>query len=176
VPPIEEAFYRSFLYRYLVRADYASVPLNQLNWRALVITSLIFGFSHYQWLAAFVRFNLPGISYSQGSFGRCHDRACAYNFLLGVWVASKGAWQFGKGHETNERSAGLRPAAALNEIAASSVSERASQCEAAAGRESRAPFIGRRTASVNCSEESASLRRRLRYRERCVQDFLQGRF
>ena len=35
-------------------------------------------------------------------------------------------------HETNERSAGLRPAAAPNEIAASSVSERASQCGAAA--------------------------------------------
>lgn len=35
-----------------------------------------------------------------------------------------------------------RPAAAPNEIAASSVSERASQCAPGAGRESRAPFIG----------------------------------
>src|SRR6187455_1040544 len=63
-------------------------------------------------------------------------------------------------HETNERSAGLRPAAAPNEIAASSVSERASQCEAAAGRESRAPFVGRRM-RAEFRKNSASSRRRL---------------
>jgi len=95
VPPIEEAFYRSFLYRYLVRADYASVPLNQLNWRALVITSLIFGFSHYQWLAGV----LCGLIYQalvirKGHLGDAMTAHALTNFLLGVWVASKGAWQF----------------------------------------------------------------------------------
>jgi CAAX prenyl protease-like protein len=95
VPPIEEAMYRSFLYRYLVRADYASVPLNQLNWRALLITSLIFGASHYQWLAGI----LCGLIYQalvirKGRLGDAMTAHAITNFLLGIWVASKRAWHF----------------------------------------------------------------------------------
>jgi uncharacterized protein len=96
VPPIEEVFYRSFLHRYLVKADYASVPLNLLNWRALLITSLIFGFVHpYQWLAGV----LCGLIYQalvirKGRLGDAMTAHAITNFLLGIWVASKGAWHF----------------------------------------------------------------------------------
>ncbi len=52
VPPLEEVFYRSFLYRYLIRSDFEKVPVGEFRWSALVITSLIFGAVHpQQWLA-----------------------------------------------------------------------------------------------------------------------------
>jgi len=95
VPPIEEAFYRSFLYRYLVRVNFITVPLGQLHWRSLILTSLIFGFSHYQWLAGI----LCGLAY-QGLVirkKRLGDAMTAHaitNFLLGIWVVCKGAWHF----------------------------------------------------------------------------------
>ena len=95
VPPIEEAFYRSFLYRYLVRSDYSSVPMGQLHWRSLLVTSLIFGFSHYQWLPGI----LCGVIYQalvirKKRLGDAMTAHALTNFLLGIWVAWKGAWQF----------------------------------------------------------------------------------
>src|SRR5207244_2540447 len=51
VPPLEEIFYRSFLYRYLIRPDFKAVPLNEFRLGPFVITAAIFGFSHREWLA-----------------------------------------------------------------------------------------------------------------------------
>jgi len=95
VPPIEEAFYRSFLYRYLVRADFSTMPMNQIHWRSLLMTSLIFGFSHYQWLSGI----LCGLAYQALVIrkNRLGDAMTAHgttNFLLGIWVVWKGAWHF----------------------------------------------------------------------------------
>ncbi|HEX4645226.1 MAG TPA: hypothetical protein VH598_06410, partial [Verrucomicrobiae bacterium] len=36
VPPLEEVFYRSFLYRWILRADIEAVPLGSFNWRPFV--------------------------------------------------------------------------------------------------------------------------------------------
>jgi CAAX prenyl protease-like protein len=95
VPPIEEAFYRSFLYRYFVKIDFTAMPLSQLHWLSLVVTSLIFGFSHYQWLAGI----LCGLAYQwlvlrKGRLGDAMTAHAITNFLLGIWVVWKGAWQF----------------------------------------------------------------------------------
>src|SRR5204863_389755 len=46
VPPLEEVFFRSFLYRYILKADFLSIPLNTFNPRAFIITSLLFGLEH----------------------------------------------------------------------------------------------------------------------------------
>ena len=51
VPPMEEVFYRSFIYRYLVRPDFQSVSLGHFAWMPFLITSLLFGFEHREWLA-----------------------------------------------------------------------------------------------------------------------------
>jgi CAAX prenyl protease-like protein len=90
-----EVFYRSFLYRYFSRPDFLSVPLNRfLPWPFLAV-AVVFGFSHYQWLAGI----LCGLAY-QGLVlrkNRLGDAMTAHaitNFLLGVWVAWQGAWQF----------------------------------------------------------------------------------
>src|SRR5262245_49665359 len=43
VPPLEEVFYRSFLYRWIAKPDFASVPLGQFSMKPFVITAVIFG-------------------------------------------------------------------------------------------------------------------------------------
>ncbi len=95
VPPIEEAFYRSFLYRYFVRLNFTEMPFNQLHWLSLVVTSLIFGISHYQWLAGV----LCGLSFQwlvlrKNRLGDAMTAHAITNFLLGIWVLCRGAWQF----------------------------------------------------------------------------------
>ena len=95
IPPIEEAFYRSFLYRYLVRAHFEEEPLGVLHWWSLVITSLIFGFSHYQWLAGI----LCGLAYQalvirKNRLGDAMTAHAITNFLLALWIIWKDAWRF----------------------------------------------------------------------------------
>jgi len=95
VPPIEEAFYRSFLYRYFVRLNFTEMPFNQLHWLSLIVTSLIFGISHYQWLGGV----LCGLSFQwlvlrKNRLGDAMTAHAITNFLLGIWVVWKGAWQF----------------------------------------------------------------------------------
>lgn len=95
VPPIEEAFFRSFLYRYFVRLDFMDMPFNRLHWLSLVVTSVIFGFLHYEWLAG----TLCGLSYQwlvlrKNRLGDAMTAHAITNFLLGIWVVRDGAWQF----------------------------------------------------------------------------------
>ena len=95
VPPIEEAFYRSFLYRYLVRLNFTEMPFNRLHWLSLIVTSMIFGLSHYQWLAGF----LCGLSFQclvirKNRLGDAMTAHAITNFLLGAYVWRTGAWQF----------------------------------------------------------------------------------
>jgi uncharacterized protein len=95
VPPIEEAFYRSCLYRYFVRINFTEMPMNQLHWLSLIVTSLLFGFSHYQWLGGI----LCGLIYQllvirKNRLGDAMTAHAITNFLLGIWVAGKPAWNF----------------------------------------------------------------------------------
>ena len=95
VPPLEEVFYRSFMYRYLRKADFESVPLAAFHVLAFLATSAVFGLTHREWLAGI----LCGVTY-QGLVcwkGRLGDAMTAHaitNLLLGAWVVAKGAWQF----------------------------------------------------------------------------------
>ncbi len=95
VPPLEEVFYRSFLYRYLAKQNFLSVPLNQFLPLPFFATAAIFGFSHFQWLAGI----LCGMAYQwlvlrKNRLGDAMTAHAITNFLLGVWVAWQGAWQF----------------------------------------------------------------------------------
>jgi CAAX prenyl protease-like protein len=95
VPPLEEVFYRSFLYRYLARQNFLSVPLNQfLPWPFLA-TAAVFGFSHNEWLAGI----LCGMAYQwlvlrKNRLGDAMTAHAITNFLLGVWIVWKHAWHF----------------------------------------------------------------------------------
>jgi|ERR1041385_1099312 CAAX prenyl protease-like protein len=95
VPPIEEAFYRSFLYRYFVRLDFENLPLNHVHWLSLIVTSLLFGFSHYQWLAGFLCAAIfQALVLRKNRLGDAMTAHAITNFLLGIWIVWKGDWKF----------------------------------------------------------------------------------
>ncbi|MEP6663064.1 MAG: CAAX prenyl protease-related protein [Verrucomicrobiota bacterium] len=95
VPPLEEIFYRSFLYRYIIQKDFLGISLNHFRWSALLVTSAIFGVVHHEWLAGI----LCGLAY-QGLVlrkNRLGDAMTAHaitNFLLALWVVWRGDWKF----------------------------------------------------------------------------------
>lgn len=95
VPPLEEVFYRSFLYRYLISPDFERIALNRVHKAALLLTCVIFAFTHQQWLAAI----LCGLAYQWLVLrkNRLGDAMTAHgitNFLLALWVVFRPAWQF----------------------------------------------------------------------------------
>jgi CAAX prenyl protease-like protein len=95
VPPIEELFYRSFLYRYLASHEFLSVPLDRFVPVSFLATAGIFGLAHNEWLAGIV----CGAAYQwlvlrKGRLGDAMTAHAITNFLLGVWVVWRGAWQF----------------------------------------------------------------------------------
>jgi hypothetical protein len=95
VPPLEEAFYRSFLYRYIAQQDFLTVPLNKFLSGPFVGTALIFGLSHNEWIAGI----LCGAAYQwlvlrKNRLGDAMTAHAITNFLLGGWVIWRGAWNF----------------------------------------------------------------------------------
>jgi CAAX prenyl protease-like protein len=95
VPPLEETFYRSFLYRYLVKIKFLSMPLNRFHGLSFVVTAAIFGLMHYQWLAGI----LCGMAYQylvirKNRLGDAMTAHAITNLLLGIWVAVRGDWTF----------------------------------------------------------------------------------
>ena len=96
VPPLEEVFYRSFLYRYFVRLNFLSMPLGQFHGLSFVVTSAIFGLMHPdRWVAGIV----CGLAYQwlavkKNRLGDAMTAHALTNFLLGLWVLWKGDWSF----------------------------------------------------------------------------------
>ncbi len=96
VPPLEEVFYRSFLYRYFVKIHFLSMPLGQFHGLSLVVTSAIFGLMHPdRWVAGIV----CGLAYQavvirKNRLGDAMTAHAITNFLLGLWVIWKGDWSF----------------------------------------------------------------------------------
>jgi CAAX prenyl protease-like protein len=96
VPPLEEVFYRSFLYRYFVKLDFLAMPLSRFHPLSFAVTAVIFGpGQHVQWLAGI----LCGMIYQalvirKDRLGDAMTAHAITNFLLGVWVIWKGDWIF----------------------------------------------------------------------------------
>jgi len=95
VPPLEEVFYRSFLYRWFVRTDFQNMLFSRFHPTSFIVTSVLFGFEHYQWLAGI----LCGFAYQwlvvrKNRLGDAMTAHAITNFLLGLWVVWKGDWQF----------------------------------------------------------------------------------
>jgi CAAX prenyl protease-like protein len=95
VPPLEEVFYRSFLYRYVAKPDFQSFPLGQFGWTPFLATAAIFGFAHHEWLAGILcGFAYQGLVCWKKRLGDAMTAHAITNFLLGVWVVWRGAWHF----------------------------------------------------------------------------------
>jgi hypothetical protein len=95
VPPIEEVFWRSFLYRYCIRTNFETVPFNKFHPTAFIAVSLLFGAEHHEWVQGF----LCGMAFqwlviSKNRLGDAIAAHAITNFLLGLWVIGRGAWQF----------------------------------------------------------------------------------
>lgn len=95
VPPLEEVFYRSFLYRYITQPDFLGVPLNRFLPLPFFLTAIFFGLEHSQWLAGI----LCGMAYQwlvlrKNRLGDAITAHAITNFLLGAWVIWQGAWKF----------------------------------------------------------------------------------
>lgn len=95
VPPLEEVFYRSFLYRWLAKPDFEVVQLGQFLPKQFLIGALVFGLAHNEWLAGmFCGAAYQGLVCWKGRLGDAMTAHAVTNLLLGLWVVSKGAWHF----------------------------------------------------------------------------------
>ena len=95
VPPLEEVFWRSLAYRWFIRTDFQNVPFRLFHPTSFIVTSALFGFEHYQWLAGI----LCGMAYQwlvirKDRLGDAMTAHAITNFLLGVWVVWRHDWQF----------------------------------------------------------------------------------
>ena len=95
VPVLEEVFWRSFLYRWFVRTDFQSMPLNRFHATSFIVTSALFGFEHAEWLAGILcGFAFQWLVLRKNRIGDAITAHAITNFLLGVWVIWKHDWKF----------------------------------------------------------------------------------
>jgi len=95
VPPMEEVFYRSFVYRYIKSPNFESVPLGQFFWTPFVLTSVLFGFEHREWLAGILSgFAYQGLVCWKKRLGDAITAHAVTNGLLAFWVIARHQWQF----------------------------------------------------------------------------------
>jgi uncharacterized protein len=93
VPFLEEVFYRSFIYRFFVKAEFTKIPLGHLSWGAFLITGAMFGISHYEWLPGILcAFAYQGLVCRKNRLGDAITAHAITNFLLGIWVITRHAY------------------------------------------------------------------------------------
>jgi CAAX prenyl protease-like protein len=95
VPLIEELFWRSFLMRWLIDADFRRVPIGQVTPVAAATTSALFALSHPEWLPALATGLLwAWLLWRTRSVGACFLSHATANLALGIYVMVTGDWKF----------------------------------------------------------------------------------
>jgi CAAX prenyl protease-like protein len=95
VPVMEELFWRSFLMRWIVAPDFMTVDPARITLLSLLITVILFGVEHNQWLAGIV----AGLAYSalyvrhRTLWSPILAHALT-NCLLGAWIVYTGNWTY----------------------------------------------------------------------------------
>lgn len=95
VPAMEELFWRSFLMRWIDRAQFETVLPQQVTMRAIVLSTFVFTLAHTLWLAAII----AGLAYAWlfVRTGKLWVPIIAHsvtNGVLGVWIVKTGNWGF----------------------------------------------------------------------------------
>ncbi len=95
VPVMEELFWRSFLMRWIDRAQFETVPPQRVSAKAVILSTFVFTLAHTMWLAA----ALAGLAYAWLFIrtGRLWVPVIAHavtNGALGAWVVATGHWSF----------------------------------------------------------------------------------
>lgn len=95
IPVLEEVFYRSLVYRYLMRKDFEAVPLRTFAWVPLLVTCGLFAAEHREWLPGFLcGLIFQGLVLRKNRLGDAIMAHAITNCLLGVWVVWSGQWRF----------------------------------------------------------------------------------
>ena len=94
IAPVEEVFFRSFLYRWLIRRDFRAVPLDRIDISAFLWTVLLFTLEHDRPVAAALTGILYGLLYLRCGIGSAIAAHITTNLLLGLHVIFHNAWQF----------------------------------------------------------------------------------
>jgi CAAX prenyl protease-like protein len=95
VPLMEELFWRSLVLRWIRSHNFLSVAPAHAGAMALLVSSVLFGLEHHEWLAGII----AGLAYA-GTYMRTGNLWCAVvahavtNLLLGAWVIHTREWQF----------------------------------------------------------------------------------
>jgi uncharacterized protein len=95
VPVMEELFWRSFLMRWIERAQFETVDPRSVGIKAIVLSTFVFTLAHTLWLAAVV----AGLAYAwlYRRTGKLWVAVIAHaitNGALGVWVVLTGNWAY----------------------------------------------------------------------------------
>jgi len=95
VPVMEELFWRSFVMRWIDKPAFLTVSPTAVSLKALVLSSVVFGFEHHLWFAGIVAGLAYGWTYRvTGNLWVPTIAHALTNGLLGVWVIYTGSWQF----------------------------------------------------------------------------------
>jgi len=95
VPVMEELFWRSFMLRYVITADFSSVRIGTFTLTSFLIGAVLFGLEHNLILAGI----MAGVAYSAllywtKSIYQCILAHAVTNLVLGIYVLQTGYWQF----------------------------------------------------------------------------------
>ena len=96
VPVMEELFWRDFAWRSVIApVDFKLADVGEVDWKAILIVSLIFVSVHMQWITALVwGLMIAGLLVITRSLGACIVMHAVTNFLLGLYVLKTGDWYF----------------------------------------------------------------------------------
>jgi CAAX prenyl protease-like protein len=95
VPVMEELFWRSFLMRYLIDADFKQVALGSFSLFSFAVVAVAFGFEHHRWVVGIA----AGLAYGGLLVWRRDLFTCILahgvtNLGLGLYVLKTGEWTF----------------------------------------------------------------------------------
>jgi hypothetical protein len=95
VPLMEELFWRSFLLRYLIDADFAAVPIGRFMLPSFLVNVVLFGLEHHFILAGMAAGAIYSvILYKTKSLSQCVLAHAVTNLTLAGYVLYSGKWYF----------------------------------------------------------------------------------
>jgi CAAX prenyl protease-like protein len=95
VPIMEELFWRSFLIRYIVNANFETVRLGTFTIGSFAATVVLFGLEHNLWLAGMMAgICYSGLLYWTGRLWLCIIAHGITNLVLGIHVLTTGEWHW----------------------------------------------------------------------------------
>ena len=94
IAPVEEVFFRSFLYRWLQNKNFAAVPLSRFDLSAFLWMVFLFTLEHDRPLAAAMAGGVYGLLAIRWGLGSAIIAHVVTNLALGLHVIYHGAWEF----------------------------------------------------------------------------------